>query len=106
MGTIVNKGIKAVETIDINALEWFGRVNGNSYFAGSVTVNYGMSDQLVINMPFQYGYGDSYRYEGIKVLFGRGLIDSDKGYELRGEGIIIRASISCNRKKRELKMFG
>ena len=46
-----------IKTIDINIKEWFDRINGNSYFAGIITVNFGMSNQANYKMPFQYGYG-------------------------------------------------
>ncbi|ANS04882.1 hypothetical protein [uncultured Mediterranean phage] len=49
-----------IKTIDINAKEWFDKVNGNSYFSAVITLNYGMKDTKTINTPFQYGYGDYY----------------------------------------------
>lgn len=94
-----------VKTIDIQAKEWFDRINGNSYFAGVVTVNYGMSDVREFIMPFQYGYGDSYRYKAIEVLRGEGLIDTDKEYVLRDKGVIIRSYIERGCKQRELKVY-
>lgn len=93
-----------IKTIDVNAKEWFDKVNGNSYFAGTVTVNYGMKTEQTFKMPFQYGYGDSYRYQAIKVLEESGLIPSNsKEWELRDKGVIIRANIQRNCLKRELK---
>ena len=49
-----------IKTIDINALEWFDKVNGNSYFSAIVTLNYGMKNAKVLKLPFEYGYGDHY----------------------------------------------
>lgn len=49
-----------VKTIDINAKEWFDKVNGNSYFSASICLNYGMPDSIQIYLPFQYGYGSHY----------------------------------------------
>jgi len=92
-----------VRTIDINALEWFDRVNGNSYFAGVVSVNYGMPSVVEFKMPFQYGYGDSYRDAGLRLLVEKGLIDTSKEWELRDKGIIIRGNIVKGCKQRELK---
>lgn len=103
METIENKTV--VKTIDIQAKEWFDRVNGNSYFAGVVTVNYGMEDVKEFIMPFQCGYGDSYRYKAIEVLKEKGLIDTDKEYILRDKGIIIRSYIVRGCKQRELKEY-
>jgi hypothetical protein len=49
-----------VKTIDINAKEWFDKVNGNSYFSGTITLNYGTKTAKEYSMPFQYGYGEHY----------------------------------------------
>ena len=95
-----------VKTIDVNGLEWFDKVNGNSYFAGIVTVNFGMKDQKKFKMPFQYGYGDSYRYEAFKTLQKEGIIPETKEQSwqyCRDNGIITRFSMKENCKQRELK---
>jgi len=63
-----------VQTVDVVAYEWFDKVNGNSYFAATVTVNYGLKSEKVIKVPYQYGYSDAYRYEAIKQLIEQGLI--------------------------------
>jgi len=94
-----------VKTIDIQAKEWFDKVNGNSYFAGVVTVNYGMDNAKEFIMPFQYGYGDSYRNRAIEVLKEKGLINSDKEWVLRDKGIIVRSNIVRKCKQRELKEY-
>ena len=60
--------MKKVKTIDIEAKEWFDKINGNSYFSGLVTVNYGMDSQTTFIMPFQYGYGDQYLQEAKSIL--------------------------------------
>lgn len=57
-----------VKTIDIHAYEWFDKINGNSYFAGIITVNRGLKDQKEFKMPFQYGYGEHYRYTAARIL--------------------------------------
>lgn len=61
-----------IKTLDIVALEWFDRVNGNSYFSGSVTVNFGLPDSFIIWIPYQYGYGDTYKHEAFKALMELG----------------------------------
>lgn len=63
-----------ISTIDISALEWFDKVNGNSYFAGTVTVNYGTPSAREYKMPFQYGYGDQYKHAAFDVLEENGEI--------------------------------
>lgn len=94
-----------VQTIDINAKEWFDRVNGNSYFAGYVTINYGQPDAHKISMPFQYGYGDSYQYAAMTLLKEKGFTDARYMHDLRDHGIIVRYNIQRGCKKRELMQY-
>lgn len=95
-----------VKTIDIQAKEWFDRVNGNSYFAGLITINFGLKTQKEFNMPFQYGYGDHYRDMALKELQKNGFCtEIGQIWELRDKGIILRATKQENCKKRELKEF-
>ena len=96
--------IKA-KTIDIQAKEWFDKVNGNSYFAGSVTVNYGMSDALTFVMPFKYGYGRQYEQEAMGILKKERLIDSIYCVDLKDKGIVVRSYIQLGCKKKELKEY-
>lgn len=92
-----------ISTIDINALEWFDKVNGNSYFAGTVTVDYGTPNEKTFKMPFQYGYGSFYEQKAKEILFDAGLIPVRSSHELRELGIIIRSNIQRGCKKSELK---
>lgn len=94
-----------VKTIDINAKEWFDRVNGNSYFAGTVTVNYGMPDQKEFIMPFQYGYGSQYEYEALITLKNEGLIPEISFHELWERGVVVRRHKQTGCKKRELMAY-
>ena len=94
-----------VKTIDVNAREWFDKVNGNSYFAGSVTVNFGYPDSFNLNMPFQYGYGDSYTYAAIKLLNEAGYTEAKWLQDLRNQNIILRYNIQRGCKKRDLKNY-
>jgi len=57
-----------IKTIDVNCKEWFDKVNGNSYFAGTIVINYGRKDEKEIKIPFQYGYGDHYRDIAYKII--------------------------------------
>ena len=95
-----------VKTIDINVKEWLDKINGNSYFAAIVTVNYGLEDSREIKIPFEYGYGEHSRY--------RALIEVSKLYpefekkssqELRDAGVIIRYNKQTGCLKRDLKAF-
>lgn len=101
-----------IKTIDVNALEWFDKVNGNSYFAGTVTLDFGTPDEVSFTLPFQYGYGDQYLTEAMIQLVERGYIQAEKypygGYPplwsyCRENGIILRKSKQADRRKRELK---
>jgi len=97
-----------VKTIDVNCKEWFDKVNGNSYFAGTVTINYGLKTAKVFKMPYQYGYGDQYRYEAIETLKRNKVIKYDSlsiWQFMEKNNIIERYNIQRNCKKRELMQF-
>lgn len=96
-----------IKTIDVNAKEWFDKVNGNSYHAAIVTINYGMEDAKTIHVPFQYGYGDQYRYSAFKALQEEGIIPVQEGMQsywryYEDNNIISRHNIEKNCKKRDL----
>tara|TARA_R100000654_G_scaffold21332_2_gene43026 strand:+ start:3482 stop:3820 length:339 start_codon:yes stop_codon:yes gene_type:complete len=57
-----------IKTIDVNALTWFDKVNGNSYFSGKIVLNQNLKNEVVLFMPFQYGYGSQYEYQACKVI--------------------------------------
>ena len=63
-----------IKTIDVNAKEWFDKVNGNSYFSAKVIINYGNNSETFLHLPFQYGYGDHYRDMAFRELINRGII--------------------------------
>jgi len=67
-----------VKTIDVTAKEWFDGRNGNSYFSGLISINYGMDDAATLRMPFQYGYGDHYIDIAKRELVKAGFIKADK----------------------------
>ena len=94
------------KTIDIQAKEWFDKVNGNSYFAGTITLNYGTETEKIFLLPFQYGYGDEYKHESKAILTQFNKISPD--YEslytyCKRVGIILRSNIERNCLKRDLK---
>jgi hypothetical protein len=101
-----------VKTIDVNALEWFDKVNGNSYFAATVIVNYGKPNEQRFVLPFQYGYGDHYVSQAGRELDDKGIIYLERYPNGNTEGlwqycdtnkIILRRSKKENCKKAELK---
>jgi|TARA_R100000049_G_C1885271_1_gene40247 hypothetical protein len=58
----------SIKTIDISALEYFDRLNGNRYFAGKVILNYGYADQITLPIEYQYGYGNQYEYTAFEEI--------------------------------------
>jgi hypothetical protein len=100
-----------VKTIDINAKEWFDKANGNSYFSGDVTINYGMKSAKSYKMPFQYGYGQHYVDMAMQLLNKEGVINlvrHDNGsytstwQYCKDNNIIFRANMKENCLKRDL----
>jgi hypothetical protein len=96
-----------IKTIDIQAREWFDKINGNSYFAGDITINYGMKGEKNFTMPFQYGYGNHYQDMAMELLNKNKLIDTHSTLSLwrycQENKIILRADKQENCLKRELK---
>ena len=103
MNTITRNTALNVKTIDIQAKEWFDKVNGNSYFASLITVNYGMPDTIEFKLPFQYGYDSAYLYQSIALLKRENIISVDNTADLLEQGIILRSNIQRNCKQRDLK---
>lgn len=105
--------LNIIQTIDIQAYSWFDKVNGNSYFSAVVTINCGLNTEKTIKLPFQYGYGDHYRYEAFKALQDNNLIHGVKKYDngsdeglynfCQRNKITVRSSKQENCKKADLK---
>ena len=94
------------KTIEIRAKEWFDKVNGNSYFAGTITLNYGTETEETFLMPFQYGYGSQYEQEAKAILTQFNKISTD--YEslsnyCKRVGIELNSNIEIGCLKRDLK---
>lgn len=109
----MTKTINATEikTIDVNAKEWFDRVNGNSYFSARVTVNLGMEDERTIAVPFQYGYGSQYEYSAFAALQSNGIIPVQDGHPIpwryyQDNKIIARHNMQTNCLKKDVKAWG
>ena len=102
-----------MKTIDITALEWFDKVNGNSYFAATVTLDFGTDQAQSFKLPYQYGYGDHYIDMAKKELDQKGLLPNLEHYSHGGSqslwryckenGIILRTVKYTKCKKAELK---
>ena len=97
-----------VKTIDVNAKEWFDRINGNSYFSGTVTVNFGMKDQKEFVMPAQYGYGNQFEYEAKarltehNVISGKFAETESLSRYCRENNIVLRTNLQEGCLKREV----
>jgi hypothetical protein len=95
-----------LKTIDIQAKEWFDKINGNSYFSAVITLNYGMKYEKTIKIPFTYGYGTYYEQESKYVLTELNYISP--GHEslysfCKRNNIILRSNKKEKCLKRELK---
>ncbi len=95
-----------INTIDVQAKEWFDKKNGNSYFSAVVTLNFGQPDQKSFAIPFQYGYGDKYQAVALHQLRTDGYIEDREHYALwrycEENGVILRTSKQENCLKREV----
>ena len=95
------------KTIDINAKHWFDKINGNSYFCGTVTLNYGMKNEETFLMPFQYGYGEiEHEAKAILTQFNKISTEHETLYSYcKREDIILRRNFQRNCLKRELRQI-
>lgn len=92
------------KTIDVNAKEWFDRVNGNSYFSAIITVDFGLPTEKKLYLPFQYGYGDHYLSMAAKELGFPVNIPLWK--HCRDNDIILRKSKQDKCLKKDVVAFG
>ena len=99
------KTLNDIKTVDVHVLSWFDRINGNSYFAGKLTLNYNSDNQVTLLVPFQYGYGNHNEYITSEILFDH-LIDKKQDISIkrlcRENNIVLRYTKTEN-KKRDLK---
>ena len=64
---------KEIKTITIDAKGWHDKVNGNSYFSSKIFINRGLPNEVILKIPFSFGYGSQFRYNSfdkIKKEFG------------------------------------
>lgn len=93
-----------MKTLDINAREWFDKINGNSYFSAQIIIDYDLPTYQKYFLPFQYGYGDSFQWQSLNHLQQKGIVPDNINHiwQLRDNGVIIRTN-KINALKRELK---
>lgn len=90
-----------MKTIDITALEWFDKVNGNSYFAATVTLDFGTDQAQSFKLPYQYGFDqrgllpnlEHYSHGGTQALWT----------QCKENGVILRTVKHENCNQKELK---
>lgn len=76
---------KDIKTINVITKTWFDKVNGNTYFAQRITVNFGRKNETVIINPFQYGYSSYDYFAKKRVMEALNLkTDLNKSYDLCG----------------------
>ena len=46
-----------MKTIDVHAKEWFDKVNGNSYFAATIIIDFGLSSEKTVKVNFSANFG-------------------------------------------------
>lgn len=97
-----------MKTLDIQAKQWLDRVNGNSYYASQVTIDFGLPTEKTILVPFQYGYGSMYEQTAVEALAEH--FNQPKSEfqfcKLRENGVIIRSNIQTGCKKHEVIAWG
>lgn len=54
-----------------NAIKWFDKVNGNTYFSVRITNN---KTGETITTPYEYGYEDQYKQSALARMYVRGWI--------------------------------
>lgn len=100
-----NQNLYFMKSIDINAREWFDKINGNSYFSAQIVINYGMDSQRTYFLPFQYGYGEHYIHQAFNLLLDN--LEIDPEYKNFTQFKDVTGTIIRNNKiktlKRELK---
>lgn len=57
-----------IKTIDLHALEYRDKTNGNSYFSAIITLNFGLKNEREIKIPFQYGYDSQFEFIALQKL--------------------------------------
>ena len=92
-----------MQSIFIEAREWFDKSGGNSYFAGRIEVDGG----LVAYLPFQYGYESAYEYAALEELKKLGLVPETTRnlWNLKSEGVAVY-SVKYESTKRDAVRFG
>jgi hypothetical protein len=92
-----------MQSIFIEAREWFDKSGGNSYFSARISVD----GEIVGYLPFQYGYESQYEYEATKWLLANGYITEriEPLWRLRESGVSVY-KVKYPATKRDTVRFG
>lgn len=100
--------VKKGDNITIIGKRWFDKLNGNTYFSAVGLIN----NIVVVEINYQYGYGDQYIYETYKELQSLGYIPDAEQYKGGGceafwsycerKGISKYNSVSDVKRKKDL----
>lgn len=69
----------AMRSVYVDHVEWFDKVNGNTYFSARVYVD----GSEVARLPFQYGYGSHVEFVAAQALHVMGIVQTDEPEFLR-----------------------
>ncbi len=101
--------LSSIEAVHISARRWFQRSYGNTYFSLMVDVEIGGKLIEVVNVPFQYGYGDHFDTVALeefsKVINLEGKEFSNYAYLsrfCRDNGITVYSHASDVKRKKDL----
>lgn len=92
-----------IKTIDLHTKEWWDKVNGNTYFAALLTINFGMPTEKQFKIPYQYGYGSHSEYVAKDLINKEYKKDYKALWYAKDDGIIVRVFRKENCKQSELK---
>ena len=69
-------GKSKIVSINVEGLLWFDSVNGNTYHAANIFVDYNNGEQIEVNSAMVYGYGEGYIQTAVILLEGLKIIPS------------------------------
>ncbi|HDS0644928.1 TPA: hypothetical protein QDV94_000646 [Escherichia coli] len=104
-----NINLSSVEVVHIAARRWFQASYGNTYFSLSVDVEIDGNFIEVVNVPFQYGYGDHFDTVAMEE-FSKVINMEDKEFTrgtylsrfCRDNNITVYSSVSDVKRKKDL----
>ena len=74
--------IMKTKTIDVNAKEWFDNKNGNSYFCGTITLNFGNKTRFPLTVFGCFALGQKTQLAVIKNVDAA--TEKQRGHKARG----------------------